>query len=91
MPSARSEVTNPPSNHPATTLDRTEGGLEPLTFTETVTLPVPPGGAAVPEALHRVLDLLHVVAGVSYFKVGAPLTVLTIAMGLAWLALMAPG
>lgn len=27
----------------------------------------------------------------AYFKVGAPLTVLTIAMGLAWLALMAPG
>jgi hypothetical protein len=46
-------------------------GPEPLHFTETVTLPVP-DVAEVPEAVHRVLDLLHVVAGVSYFKVGAP-------------------
>jgi hypothetical protein len=46
-------------------------GPEPLHFTETVTFPVPPG-RDVPDSLHRVLDLLHVVAGVSYFKVGAP-------------------
>jgi hypothetical protein len=46
-------------------------GPEPLRFTETVTLPVPPapGDEA---AVRRVLELLHVVAGVSYFKVGAP-------------------
>jgi hypothetical protein len=47
-------------------------GPEPLTFTETITFPVPAGGGAVPAAFHRVLDLLHVVAGVSYYKVGAP-------------------
>ena len=46
-------------------------GPEPLHFTETITFPVPPG-RDVPETFHRVLDLLHVVAGVSYFKVGAP-------------------
>ncbi|MBO3737049.1 hypothetical protein [Actinoplanes flavus] len=46
-------------------------GPEPLRFTETIMLPVP-ADPAVPEALTRVLDLLHVVAGVSYFKVGAP-------------------
>ena len=54
------------------TFDYVLDGPEPLAFTETITLPVPPSPAAVPEALHRVLDLLHVVAGVSYFKVGAP-------------------
>jgi hypothetical protein len=54
------------------TFDYVLDGPEPLAFTETITLPVPPGPAPVPEALHRVLDLLHVVAGVSYFKVGAP-------------------
>jgi UDP-N-acetyl-alpha-D-muramoyl-L-alanyl-L-glutamate epimerase len=54
------------------TFDYVLDGPEPLSFTETITLPVPPGPAAAPEALHRVLDLLHVVAGVSYFKVGAP-------------------
>jgi hypothetical protein len=47
-------------------------GPDPLTFTETITFPVPPAGTEVPETFHRVLDLLHVVAGVSYFKVGAP-------------------
>ncbi|MCA2218551.1 hypothetical protein [Jidongwangia harbinensis] len=46
-------------------------GPEPLHFTETVTLPVPDSPGPV-ETVRRVLDLLHVVAGVSYFKVGAP-------------------
>jgi UDP-N-acetyl-alpha-D-muramoyl-L-alanyl-L-glutamate epimerase len=54
------------------TFDYVLDGPEPLTFTETIMLPVPPGPATAPEALRRVLDLLHVVAGVSYFKVGAP-------------------
>ena len=39
-------------------------------FTETITFPV--ADRPVPDAFHRVLDLLHVVAGVSYYKVGAP-------------------
>src|SRR6476469_8527358 len=47
-------------------------GPEPLPFTETVTFPVPAGAATPPESFFRVLDLLHVVAGVSYFKAGAP-------------------
>ncbi|WP_111650235.1 hypothetical protein [Actinoplanes lutulentus] len=46
-------------------------GPEPLSFTETITFPVA-AGRPVPDAFHRVLDLLHVVAGVSYYKVGAP-------------------
>ena len=45
-------------------------GPEPERFTETVTFPV--AGRPVPDAFHRVLDLLHVVAGVSYYKAGAP-------------------
>ena len=53
------------------TFDYVLDGPEPLSFTETITFPVPPGRDA-PPAFHRVLDLLHVVAGVSYFKVGAP-------------------
>ncbi len=53
------------------TFDYLLDGPSPLRFTETVTLPVPTD-PSVPEALTRVLDLLHVVAGVSYFKVGAP-------------------
>ncbi|MEV0900719.1 hypothetical protein [Actinoplanes sp. NPDC049802] len=53
------------------TFDYLLDGPEPLRFTETITLPVP-ADPAVPEALTRVLGLLHVVAGVSYFKVGAP-------------------
>ncbi|WP_106331102.1 hypothetical protein [Actinoplanes italicus] len=53
------------------TFDYLLDGPEPLRFTETITLPVP-ADPTVPEALTRVLDLLHVVAGVSYFKVGAP-------------------
>jgi hypothetical protein len=45
-------------------------GPQPLRFTETIELP--PAAGSVPDALHRVLELLHVVAGVSYFKVGPP-------------------
>jgi hypothetical protein len=40
-------------------------------FTETITFPLPASGT-VPPAFHRVLELLHVVAGVSYYKAGAP-------------------
>ncbi len=54
------------------TFDYVLDGPDPLHFTETITLPVPDGDHEVPVALGRVLDLLHVVAGVSYFKVGAP-------------------
>ncbi|NMO57054.1 hypothetical protein HH310_38495 [Actinoplanes sp. TBRC 11911] len=68
------------------TFDYVLDGPTPLSFTETITFPVPGmpknpeksggggGGAGtpVPEAFYRVLELLHVVAGVSYFKVGAP-------------------
>lgn len=53
------------------TFDYVLDGPAPESFTETITFPVP-AGRAVPETFHRVLDLLHVVAGVSYFKVGAP-------------------
>jgi len=42
-----------------------------LTFTETIEFPVAPS-RAVPESFYRILELLHVVAGVSYYKVGAP-------------------
>jgi hypothetical protein len=52
------------------TFDYLLDGPEPLRFTETITLP--PVAGPVPAALYRVLDLLHVVAGVSYYKVGAP-------------------
>jgi hypothetical protein len=52
------------------TFDYVLDGPTPLTFTETITFPV--AAQPVPEAFYRVLDLLHVVAGVSYFKVGAP-------------------
>ena len=52
------------------TFDYLLDGPAPLRFTETVALPPAAGG--VPDALYRVLDLLHVVAGVSYYKVGAP-------------------
>jgi hypothetical protein len=54
------------------TFDYVLDGPAPEAFTETITFPVPADGRAVPETFHRVLDLLHVVAGVSYFKVGAP-------------------
>ncbi|MDY7085482.1 MAG: hypothetical protein SYR96_10285 [Actinomycetota bacterium] len=52
------------------TFDYVLDGPSPLRFTETITLPVSDG--PVPPAFTRVLGLLHVVAGVSYFKVGAP-------------------
>lgn len=45
-----------------------------LRFTETVTFPVPtaqPSGATL-ATLDRVLELLHLVAGVSYYKAAAP-------------------
>jgi hypothetical protein len=44
-------------------------GPDPLRFTETVEFPP---SATVPAHFRRVLDLLHVVAGVSYYKAGAP-------------------
>lgn len=53
------------------TFDYLLDGPAPETFTETITFPVPVG-TAVPDTFHRVLELLHVVAGVSYYKVGAP-------------------
>ncbi|WP_433385187.1 hypothetical protein ACQPZX_11140 [Actinoplanes sp. CA-142083] len=52
------------------TFDYVLDGPSPLSFTETITFPV--SDRPVPAAFHRVLDLLHVVAGVSYYKVGAP-------------------
>ncbi len=54
------------------TFDYVLDGPSPLHFTETITLPVPPAAGEPPAALLKVLDLLHVVAGVSYYKVGAP-------------------
>jgi hypothetical protein len=51
------------------TFDYLLDGPEPLTFTETVEFPP---ADPVPDHFYRVLDLLHVVAGVSYYKVGAP-------------------
>jgi hypothetical protein len=54
------------------TFDYTLSGPDgELAFTETIEFPVAPPGE-VPEAFYRVLELLHVVAGVSYYKVGAP-------------------
>jgi hypothetical protein len=44
-------------------------GPAPERFTETIEFPP---SASVPAHFYRVLDLLHVVAGVSYYKVGAP-------------------
>ena len=52
------------------TFDYLLDGPDPLSFTETVTFPV--ADRPAPAAFYRVLDLLHVVAGVSYYKVGAP-------------------
>jgi hypothetical protein len=46
-------------------------GETTLSFTETITFPMPATGV-VAGTFHRVLELLHVVAGVSYYKVGAP-------------------
>ncbi|MFI5933618.1 hypothetical protein [Actinoplanes sp. NPDC051494] len=51
------------------TFDYVLDGESPETFTETITFPA---GPAPTDAFHRVLDLVHVVAGVSYYKVGAP-------------------
>lgn len=51
------------------TFDYLLDGPAPEAFTETITFPV---AGDVPDAFHRVLDLLHVVAGVSYYKAGAP-------------------
>jgi UDP-N-acetyl-alpha-D-muramoyl-L-alanyl-L-glutamate epimerase len=50
------------------------GDGAPLSFTETVELPVPaaPPSPATVATVRRVLDLLHVVAGVSYYKLTAP-------------------
>jgi UDP-N-acetyl-alpha-D-muramoyl-L-alanyl-L-glutamate epimerase len=45
-------------------------GPTPLEFTETITFPL--GAGEPPAHFFKVLDLLHVVAGVSYYKVGAP-------------------
>jgi hypothetical protein len=45
-------------------------GPHPERFTETIAFPV--AARPVPAAFSRVLDLLHVVAGVSYYKIGAP-------------------
>jgi hypothetical protein len=52
------------------TFDYLLDGPEPLAFTETITFPR--SDRPVPDTFRKVLDLLHVVAGVSYFKVGAP-------------------
>jgi UDP-N-acetyl-alpha-D-muramoyl-L-alanyl-L-glutamate epimerase len=52
------------------TFDYLLDGPDPLRFTETITFP--PVAGPVPDAVYRVLDLRHVVAGVSYYKVGAP-------------------
>jgi hypothetical protein len=52
------------------TFDYLLDGPEPLEFTETITFPTT--GDEPPAAFYKVLDLLHVVAGVSYYKVGAP-------------------
>jgi hypothetical protein len=56
------------------TFDYLITGDSPLRFTETITLPVPAGPPSPQtlDAVHRVLDLLHVVAGVSYYKTAAP-------------------
>ena len=50
------------------------GSAAPIAFTERVRFPVPPAepDRARLEAFDAVLRLLHVVAGVSYFKVAAP-------------------
>jgi UDP-N-acetyl-alpha-D-muramoyl-L-alanyl-L-glutamate epimerase len=60
---------------PATGVASFPYALDGLTFTETVTFPMPQGEP--PPAFGRVLELLHLVAGVSYFKVGAPPEIVT--------------
>jgi hypothetical protein len=57
----------------AATFDYVLDGPEPLEFTETITFPAT--GQEPPPEFGKILDLLHVVAGVSYYKVGAPTTV----------------
>src|SRR3954454_18228064 len=47
------------------------GAERTLRFAETVTFPAPPGNPDV-ETFRRVLDLLYVAAGTSYYKVAAP-------------------
>ena len=42
------------------------------TFTETFDIALPPGTTADQEAVQPILDLLHWVAGVSYYKLAAP-------------------
>jgi hypothetical protein len=54
----------------AATFDYLLDGPEPLEFTETITFPIT--GQEPPAEFGKILDLLHVVAGVSYYKVGAP-------------------
>ena len=49
-------------------------GDQPEAFTETITFPV---GSHKTDAFLRTLELLHVVAGVSYYKAGAPPRVVT--------------
>jgi hypothetical protein len=51
------------------TFDYQLDGPDPLRFTETVQFPL---SGDVPDHFYRVLELLHVVAGVSYYKIGAP-------------------
>lgn len=60
----------PLSFDPATGVASLPYALDGLLFTETVTFPLP--SSSPPAAFHRVLELLHLVAGVSYYKVGAP-------------------
>jgi UDP-N-acetyl-alpha-D-muramoyl-L-alanyl-L-glutamate epimerase len=58
--------------NPATgvaTFDYQLDGPDPLRFTEIVQFPL---SGDVPDSFYRVLELLHVVAGVSYYKIGAP-------------------
>ena len=42
------------------------------TFTETFDIPLAPGTTVSPEAVQPILELLHWVAGVSYYKLAAP-------------------
>jgi hypothetical protein len=64
----------PLSYDPATGVATFPYALDDLSFVETVTFPVPVSASrgAPPPAFGKVLELLHLVAGVSYYKVGAP-------------------
>ncbi len=55
---------------PSTGVATFDYALDSLSFTETITFPLADGD--IPDTFYRVLELLHVVAGVSYYKVGAP-------------------